>query len=484
FKSAASAASPAPSPALRLSLPSPAPSPSPLFKAKLSTPSSVALQKIARIYSQHGYPTFPVKIWGDRLEEQPDGSMKLKKGCLFPIWNALSLEQMNALSFYDRNGIAILTGHRSGLTVVEVDNLETWEELLGLADELEPETVRARSQSGGIHLYFKYSPDLPTDSNVFPGIDIRNDKNGCIFAPPSAFVFEGEKREYAWYPGFSLIDNRDKLLVILDWLLRVLHQRLAEKKGNVNTNNYNNHNNHNNHNNKRSSELVLRSSKKLKSEDDEFDDREHTMINRRDPIKPTEVRKLTRKLNAQRADDYSLWRDVGFAIHHSTCGSDKGLQIFDEFSRRCRIKYDEYAVADFWRRIKDDSEYPPTFGSLKAWAKQDNPEKGDGVLSETTLGIVGDKLYKTFEKIKVLLEDIGFCEVTMKEQCPFGFEFFADIFDDDDRCPACQHRAHDGNIYRVEEPFQDLVVVRNTHHECKTLIYGLEKHKLFKRLIT
>ncbi|KAJ3056037.1 hypothetical protein HK102_011249, partial [Quaeritorhiza haematococci] len=356
---------------------------------------------------------------------------------------------MNALSFYDRNAIAILTGHRSGITVVEVDEVDTWKELLQLAGETEPETVRARSQSGGVHLYFKYVPDLPTDAHVFSGIDIRNDKNGCIFAPPSAFVFEGEKRQYSWYPGFSLIDNSDKLMEIPEWLLSCLRSRLAEKKGNSNDNK------------KRGSELVLCSGKKVK---DDCDDREHTMINLRDPIKPTEVRKLTRKLSAQRAHDYSLWRDVGFAIHHATCGSHKGLQIFDEFSRRCRIKYDEYAVADFWRRIKDDSEHPLTFGSLKAWVKEDNPEKGNGVLSETTLAIVGDKLYKTFDKIKEVLEDIGFCQVTMKEQRPFGFEFYAEIFDDDDRCPACEHRAHEGNIYHVEEPFQDLVVVRNTHH--------------------
>ncbi|KAJ3061682.1 hypothetical protein HK102_009025, partial [Quaeritorhiza haematococci] len=372
--SAASAASPAPSAAsLPSSFPSPAPSPSSKSNPSSKSTSSTALKEIAKIYSAHGYLTFPVKIWGDHWEEQADGTKKLKKGCMFPdTWNLLSLEQMKALPFYGRNGIAIQTGHRSGITVVEVDNLGTWKELLEAEDESEPQTVRARSQSGGIHLYFKYIPELPTGSNFLPGIDIRNDKNGCIFAPPSAFVFEGEKREYTWYPGFSLIDNRDKLMDIPDWLLSILREAVAEKKGN----------------NKRGSELVLRSAKKLKSEGDEFDDLELTMINLRDPIKPTEVRKLTRKLSAQRADDYSLWRDVGFAIHHATCGSDKGLQIFDEFSRRCRIKYDQYAVADFWRRIKDDTQYPLTFGSLKAWVKEDNPEKGRGVLSETTLGIV------------------------------------------------------------------------------------------------
>ncbi|KAJ3072935.1 hypothetical protein HK102_006136, partial [Quaeritorhiza haematococci] len=197
----------------------------------LQTPSSVALQKTAKIYSSLGYLTFPVKIWGDRWEEQADGSRKLKKECLFPgTWNALSLEQMNALPFYDRNAIAILTGHRSGITVVEVDKLDTWVELLQLAGETEPETVRARSQSGGVHLYFKYVPDLPTDSNVFPSIDIRNDKNGCIFAPPSTFVYEGKKRKYTWYPGFSLIENRDKLMEIPEWLFCSIRKSLADKK--------------------------------------------------------------------------------------------------------------------------------------------------------------------------------------------------------------------------------------------------------------
>ncbi|KAJ3059007.1 hypothetical protein HK102_010204, partial [Quaeritorhiza haematococci] len=425
---------------------------------KLAPPSSTTLKKIAKIYTAHGYLTFPVKIWGDHLEEQADGTKKLKKGCRFPdSWNTLSTEEMKALPFYGRNALGILTGQRSGITVVEVDNLETWKELLESEDESEPETVRARSQNGGIHLYFKYVPEFPTGSNFLPGIDIRNDKNGCIFAPPSAFVWEGEKREYTWYPGFSLIDNADKLMQIPDWLLNSLCEAVAEK------------------NNKKSKNRGPPAYKRLKMEDadddedsfevearevDTDEDHESTMMKLRDPIKPSDVRMYTRKLAARRADDYSLWRDVGFAVHHATGGSAQGLQIFDEFSQRNQLKYDKRSVANFWRCIKDESDQPLTFGSLRAWVKDDNPEMPKDVISEKTMAMVGKNLFKTFDQLKSTLEDIGFCRVQVKEKRLSGYDFVAGIFNNDGKCPACGNHAHDGNVYHVEEPFQDLLVVR------------------------
>ncbi|KAJ3060325.1 hypothetical protein HK102_009569, partial [Quaeritorhiza haematococci] len=167
---AATAATSATAPASATSAPAPA-----------ATSSRTLLQKVAQKYWDRGYLAFPLKLWGEGWKEQPDGELKFKKGDDF---------------------------HRS-------------------ADQTEPESVRARSQSGGLHMYFKYVQDLPTCVGVFNGVDIRND-NGCIYAPPSSFVFEGKKREYTWHPGFSLIDNEDELKEMPKWLLEAIRKRLAD----------------------------------------------------------------------------------------------------------------------------------------------------------------------------------------------------------------------------------------------------------------
>ncbi|KAJ3057481.1 hypothetical protein HK102_011053, partial [Quaeritorhiza haematococci] len=195
-----------------------------------SLPSTTKLA--AQTYWARNIFAIPVNVQGSHWEEQLDGKRKLKKKCEFPSkgWNTMAMDKVKTLPFHDKNGLALVTGHRSGITVLDVDEIWSWTQILKSAGEAEPETVRARAQNGGIHLYFKYTPDLPTCVGIFDGIDIRNDKNGCIFAPPTSFVFEGTTREYSWFPGFSLVDNPDKLLDMPGWLLGFLRSRDKKKR--------------------------------------------------------------------------------------------------------------------------------------------------------------------------------------------------------------------------------------------------------------
>lgn len=101
--------------------------------------------------------------------------------------------------------VAIATGEKSLLTVLDVDigpkkeGDKTWRELN--AEKGEPETLMARTGSGGIHVLFKYNSALNTSSNTLgKGIDCRND-GGYIVAPPSRHRSGGK---YEWLNDLPL----------------------------------------------------------------------------------------------------------------------------------------------------------------------------------------------------------------------------------------------------------------------------------------
>ena len=54
-----------------------------------------------------------------------------------------------------------------------------------------------RTPSGGLHIYFKWSDDLPITvaSDVLPGIDIRGER-GFVIAPPSTSHIDGKAIAY------------------------------------------------------------------------------------------------------------------------------------------------------------------------------------------------------------------------------------------------------------------------------------------------
>lgn len=95
--------------------------------------------------------------------------------------------------------VAIVTGAASGLTVLDIDigpgkfGAESWAE--ATRDHGEPETLVARTGSGGMHFLFAYNSALKTASNVLgKGVDCRND-GGYIVAAPSRHRSGGQ---YEW----------------------------------------------------------------------------------------------------------------------------------------------------------------------------------------------------------------------------------------------------------------------------------------------
>lgn len=88
-------------------------------------------------------------------------------------------------------GIAVITGAISGITVVDFD--------LGSKDLFEGfQTPTVRTGSGGKHYYFKYTDKIQQSANRELKIDIRND-GGYAIMPPS----KTEKGIYEWVTDFQ-----------------------------------------------------------------------------------------------------------------------------------------------------------------------------------------------------------------------------------------------------------------------------------------
>src|SRR5437868_1819498 len=95
------------------------------------------------------YVIFSVNI----RQEHKDNEWK-KKLIMPTGWTNFDQNDM----FYDGsyNGLAMITGEINNVIVIDIDNVEHWSTLLKQNKKKEPETVKVRSGSGGIHLYFKY----------------------------------------------------------------------------------------------------------------------------------------------------------------------------------------------------------------------------------------------------------------------------------------------------------------------------------------
>ena len=89
------------------------------------------------------------------------------------------------------------------------------------------------------------------------------------------------------------------------------------------------------------------------------------------------ARKLVKILSSKRADKYTDWAPVGWALYNI----DPGLiDEFIEFSRKCANKFSEDGCKKFWNNIKTGGY---TIASLHYWAKQDNPEEHNNILMES-----------------------------------------------------------------------------------------------------
>lgn len=153
------------------------------------------LLKAAERCLERNYPVIPVKKDRDKDKDKKP----LIKWAKFQTELSTIDDIKRGFSKTSKPMLAIVTGERANLTVVDLDSSEAIDSINGLLPE-SLEIPIASSPRGGQHLCFEHTPGIPTRSNILPSVDVRND-GGYIVVPPSIGI-NGEP--YKWLNGCIL----------------------------------------------------------------------------------------------------------------------------------------------------------------------------------------------------------------------------------------------------------------------------------------
>jgi hypothetical protein len=227
--------------------------------------------------------------------------------------------------------IGLATGERSGLFVQDVDindgsdgkEVKNGEaalaELTAMYGPLPP-TLEAKTPRGGRHLYFTY-PGQKIRSRVnhpAQALDVRGD-GGYVLISPSVT----ERGTYTWA-------NIVNPAVCPPWLLALLLEGSAPAE--------------------KPNPVTL----------------SPTSLSRADS--PEEEARIREALQFIPASDYDTWIKIGMALH--SWDQQRGLDLWDTWSRTCPDKYDECEMPKKWESFKGDHPDGVTLGTLFEFAKR------------------------------------------------------------------------------------------------------------------
>lgn len=244
------------------------------------------LQKALQVYSSKGWRVFRVHtILGNgqcscgKYDCNRKGKHPVVKG-----WQSEATADPAKIKEWWNSGsdilynIGIACGEKSGITVVDIDEqhggMATWQQICEKHDI--PDSYSVETGNGGFHIYFKYTPAVPTKTDTLgKGIDTRND-GGYVIAPPSQHVSGNQYK--ADLDNVELVDCPNSIIAIAN-------QSPTEKLGNPNG---------------RGTDLTLPRAKKLL----EFID----------------------------ATDYQVWLNVGIILGRVFNRSDPAWELYNEWA--------------------------------------------------------------------------------------------------------------------------------------------------------
>jgi hypothetical protein len=114
----------------------------------------------------------------------------------------------------------------------------------------------------------------------------------------------------------------------------------------------------------------------------------------------TTIKKLLKLLKLERATDYEKWRNIGFIINN--CLGKDGFDLFNEFSKQAKSKYNEQLVKDFYLKIKKKECGGLKIASLHTYAKEDNLEEYKKLFKKEKLTFeeIQEKNEESYRKVK------------------------------------------------------------------------------------
>jgi P4 family phage/plasmid primase-like protien len=285
------------------------------------------------------------------ITQKEHKSGKWKKNIIYPPkWNEFTLDRTYIND--KNNGLAMLTGEINNIVVLDIDNLDHWENLLKENNQKEPNTVKAISGSGGLHYYFKYDKELKnikTTDHCFGkeyDIDIRTN-GGCIIIPPTSYYNNNLNKdvEYIWEK--NIFDHEIKK--IPKWI-----KNLLTNKNEINK------------------EIKIEEIKVI-NEQNEWEMLHNSDFDQCDALidfSPEDIETLVNMLSLNKCENYTEWVNVGMCLFNI---SKHYLYIWRVWSQKSE-KYENGSCELKWKSFKKEKE-GLKIGTLLLWCKTDNPEK-------------------------------------------------------------------------------------------------------------
>nr|WPF46472.1 MAG: hypothetical protein [Lake Baikal virophage 3] len=243
---------------------------------------------------------------------------------------------------HNSSGYALLTGPKSGITAIDVDDpkMEHNAKLTRMCEEAGAIKQVTRK---GTHFIFQYTDRLKTTTSQKLALDIRNN-DALLYCEPSKYVASGKTYRYKWT---NLPDEAHEIPVMPNSIIEYV---ISLYKPNFT---------------KEDKKKITASTKKDATNMDKMKADISTDHD--------DIQKVVMGINKEHAENYDDWVKVGIALYHAKVP----WTIWDEFSKRTTIEgqYEEgrcfYTFQSFKDKVIDD---PITIKTLYWWLKQENPE--------------------------------------------------------------------------------------------------------------
>ena len=335
-------------------------------------------------YADLGYKTIGLTI--DQKYHEGEQKWKKKLPNMKSWKDGVKIEKAH-------NAIALICGKNAGIFVLDVDNVNDWEKFLEDIGQEEPTTVKAKSGNGGFHYYFKYTDKLDAIKNLVKAItyegkildiDVKTNE-GFIICPPSKYFNKNVDKETSYEWIYDIVEH--EMIEVPDWLYQYLIQEQPKKKKSI---------------------YVEEEIDPIYEEIEPFVEEILSPIEEKqtDDIEmdTNDIAQLVEMLSKERCDNRKSWIDVGILLHN--LGSHYYM-LWEKWSRKSK-KFDKKECIRNWKSFdherckncKDENEACMLckgirckncikkkdkcdgcknktlgIGSLKDWAKKDNPKK-------------------------------------------------------------------------------------------------------------
>ena len=296
-------------------------------------------QPVFSLYERMNFTLTSVKL----VVEKSKTTGKFKKGYQ-PIgkWKEEHTRVLQAGTHY-----AILTGVKSGITVIDIDNPEAEhnKELMDLMTEC---NMVAKTNKG-YHYCYKYNADITTTTSQKLELDTRND-DAIIFCQPSQLWHRDEcLAKYEWIKEPMEDELEEMPQEVIDYLGN-LDQRFIKSKEAVNAIKF---------------KEVVSDTSSVVSE---------PVIAEPTPQAPTEDHELVKVAMALPDEvlrNYQDWLDIGIIFYNKklTCAD------WDKVSNRPNVGYEKGGCAKKWGSFTDRRSKQLTEATLWHKLKKTNPTK-------------------------------------------------------------------------------------------------------------